>query len=361
MNTSTDPGPVLLDDVPLARGVRLSGPVDKARPILTALGLTGPVREADGNGLLVEHEGLKVEVTTGAEPGQPGTIPPRLANMIWGDRTTTTFLADAARLPGFDGPDGLPGVELTCLYDGEAAASLAGVAPWLIQLDRDHTLAHHLFDDTGTFWALWPHGAGIFLRSEEPLGTLRRSLRRFTRLRNGDVWSFLRMAEPRMLLPLLLGLSPAMRGQFFDGIDAMIAIDPEEQLIVHAVCTDPAIRSAIVLEPGTRQVLEAATRARFAGDAERFCRETLVQYPVPKDPRRFARAAMQRAREAGLHDRQAVLLAVAAAWSAGASDWTATQRALTDDVQRTQIEKGRALLRRAVSLYDVSQRQSGLG
>ncbi len=218
MNASADPGPVVLGDVPLSRGMRFSGPVDKTRPILTALGLASPIRDADGNGLLVEHEGLTVEVTKGAEPDQPGTIPPGLASMIWDGRTTTTFLTDAARLPGFDGLDGLPGVELTCLYDGEAATSLAGVAPWLIQLDMDHALAHHLFNDTGTFWALWPHGAGVFLRSEEPLGTLRRSLRRFTRL------------------PLLLGLSPAMRGQFFDEIDATIAIDPEEQLAAGSGC-----------------------------------------------------------------------------------------------------------------------------
>ncbi|MBM2578095.1 DUF4123 domain-containing protein [Jannaschia sp. Os4] len=336
-----------LDALALPSGTWLCGEDGGAAPLMAALGLAGPVGAAQDAPLSIGHEGLRIDAWPVAPPPDPRALPEPLHGLLWEGEGETLHLTDAARLPGFDGPDALPDLRVQCLFDPPAAETLAASAPYLAALEPGHWFAAHLLDDRGAPWSHWPRGCGIFLRTHAPFEGIRANLRRFTKLPDGDGWVFLRLAEPRTLLPLLLGLSPGLRGRLFGGVAAMVAIDPDEGIVLRATCTDLPAAEPIRVTPALRATLAAGALARFAGEAERFCRETLIDRPAPPEARAFCRAAIEAARAAGLHDRQAVLLAVAAAWAAGEAGWIAAQRDIIDDRTVAQIGRGRALLRRA--------------
>ncbi len=346
--------PPFLDSAALPMGAELAGERALAQPCMTALGLTVELLSRPRSAPLTYlHEGLTIELFPDAQPAQERGVPDTLSGLIWGveqDRGDrhVLHLYDGAQLPQLAGGDALPDLRVECLFEGAAAEDLSDVAPYLLELPLAHTHAANLFDDGGHIWSHWPKGAGVFLRISGRFDDVRKNLRRFTKLRDGTRWVFLRLAEPRMLFAILAGMSPGLRGRLFDGIDAIIAIDPEEQIALRATCTDqPDPGAPIHVEPLMKDILKAAVRARFAGDAERFCRETFIDRPVPADARCFAREAITTAYTHQIHDRQAVLLSVAAAWCGGTADWIGRQPDIVGNRSITQIERARSLLRRA--------------
>lgn len=349
---------VHLDNLPLP-ALRLSGGPG-AGAVMASLGLSGRCQPDDTPSpaaLTLSSEGLRIRVWRSAAPLPRGEIPASLTGLIWAGAASVFYLCDTATIPGGNGLASWPDLRADCLFTGEAAKQLENVAPYLVELGPDELFARRLFDDDGQFWSLWPHGCGIFLRSRAERSSIRQNLRRFTKLMDGDRWVFLRLAEPGTLVPLLLGLAPGSRGRLFQGIDSIIAIDPREGLVIEAICTDPPDSTALRVEPQLKATLDAAIRAKFARDAVRFCRDSLPGHPGPtldaandNAANEFGRAALWQARCVGLHDRHAVLMATAAAWCAASADasWIARQTDLVQDEGTSQIEKARALLRRAI-------------
>jgi hypothetical protein len=80
------------------------------------------------------------------------------------------------------------------LYRGDAAARMAEVAPYLVELDRDSQFTHWLFEEG------WGNNWGIFLRSAAGLEPLRNHFRKFVmaQLPNGRSVYF-RFYDPRVL------------------------------------------------------------------------------------------------------------------------------------------------------------------
>lgn len=358
---------VLLDDLPLRDVVLTNG--GQGQNCISALGLSGVSKlddRSDAPPLTLTTKGLHINVWDDVAPLPKGEVPPFLARLIWGGESSVLYLCDTAALPGNTGLAAWPDLKAECLFSGDAADRLANVAPYLMPLTVDTLFTRRLFNDDGRFWSLWPHGCGIFLQSTVPIVEIRRNLRRFTKLMEGDRWVFLRLAEPRTLVALLLGMPPDLRGRLFKGIESIIAIDPDEGLAIKAQCSDPPGTSAPCVEPRLKAVLDAATRARFARQIVRFCQETLADRPAPeaKDKYGFGRAAFRAAALAGLHDRYAVLLASAAAWCAQSADasWISRQTDLIEMPGISQIEKARAMLRRAhqdMRDGDVAAHQNG--
>jgi len=115
------------------------------------------------------------------------------------DTATRAFaLVDAARdekiYPAILGAD----CRWTCLYRGDAAATMAEVAPYLVELDR-----FSLF----TLWLIhkgWGNSWGVFIHAATSLEILRNHFRKFVmaKLPDGRMVYF-RFYDPRVLRPYL--------------------------------------------------------------------------------------------------------------------------------------------------------------
>src|ERR1041385_609655 len=80
------------------------------------------------------------------------------------------------------------------LYRGDAAARMAEVAPYLVELERDSEFASWLFREG------WGNSWGIFLRSAATLQIVRGHLRRFIMAKLSDGRSvYFRFYDPRVL------------------------------------------------------------------------------------------------------------------------------------------------------------------
>lgn len=344
---------VFLDDLPLPQAKLWGG--QGAEKCLRGLGLSGPFASNEPLGttaLTLHFEGLQLQAWPDVTASTDGQIPDEIRAQIWPEsRSEVFFLCDAARFADRGGESALSELDAVCLFTGETEERLGDVATYLVRLPSDHPFARRLFRNDGRHWSYWPLGAGIFLQSDASMDQIHKQFRRFTKLSDGVSWKFLRLAEPRTLLPLLLGLSAGLRGRMFHGITQMIAIDPDEEILLKFRCSDPAEQVVARIEPRLKATLDASVRARFGRAALQFCRETITDRPAPEglDEARFGGLALRQAQMIGLYDRQAVLLAAAAAWCANSADssWLRRQDDLTARPELSQLERARALLRRA--------------
>lgn len=113
------------------------------------------------------------------------------------------------------------------LYEGERAAELAFVAPWLIELPHSSTFLERLVGEG------WGESWGVFLTCDRPFVEVRKHLRRFltVELEGGDNVLF-RFYDPRVLRVFLPTCDPRQRAEFFGPISRYIAEgdDPDEAL-----------------------------------------------------------------------------------------------------------------------------------
>lgn len=103
-------------------------------------------------------------------------------------------LLDAARdpriYPSLLGAD----CNWACLYRGDAAARMAEVAPYVVELDRDSRFTQWLFREG------WGESWGVFVRTGTTLELLRNHFRRFVMAKLPDGRSvYFRFYDPRVL------------------------------------------------------------------------------------------------------------------------------------------------------------------
>lgn len=88
-------------------------------------------------------------------------------------------------------------LEHRCLFVGAAYEDLKDVAPWLVQLKDETTFTRNLFTKGEAPWHMWSAAPGIYLRARQPIDTVWRHLRGFTRLQDeAGKWFFFRFWEP---------------------------------------------------------------------------------------------------------------------------------------------------------------------
>ncbi len=299
----------------------------------------------------------------GKELGAP--YAPSIQSLLF-DQTgprKTYFVCDAAALPGFFGPEAVAGLRCQSLFDGDAADTLSEAAPYLIELDPEHTFTRSLFTDGRMPWAYWDKQAGIFLRSPIDFDALRKNFRRFTKLLDDTgKWVFLRFFAPQSLLHIALAMQPPMRARFFDGDLQMIGIYPSVQLAIVCRSTAQAAPVSLGIDMRMRQVLDASAMTAFRQRAIRFCTDTLPDGAGIDAKRQddFARQTILTAQQQGLFAEQAVLYAIAAGWFVGSSDgaWVKAQDDILHRKDQSQIEKGKALLARAMQQTKTTERHA---
>lgn len=103
------------------------------------------------------------------------------------------------------------------LYDGDRAALLGDVAPYLVQIPPGSALLEALVREG------WGRAWGVYLFSNAPPEIVRDHLRRFLRIGTeaGDSLYF-RFHDPRVLRAFLPACTPAEVGEFFGPIDHFV-------------------------------------------------------------------------------------------------------------------------------------------
>ncbi len=128
----------------------------------------------------------------------------------------TFAIIDAARLTNFVETVQASDLEYACLFEGNAQADMADVAPWLVQLQPNARFTRRLLDDPATPWSMWGRDAAIFVRSTADFTELQRHFRKFIRIRDmQNQWMFLRFWDPNVLLDLAACLKPDNVRKFF--------------------------------------------------------------------------------------------------------------------------------------------------
>lgn len=138
---------------------------------------------------------------------------PTLLDLLYGTgRSDHVFmLVDATlrrEVAGFFDLDSISQPVL-CLFDGDVAATSGESAPWLVDLsitdtDNPGSLTFH----RKFFKAHWPVGTSVLIQTDAPFETIRRHLRRFTKLPMQDdgKMPFFRFWDPRVLAPFLTAI-----------------------------------------------------------------------------------------------------------------------------------------------------------
>ena len=107
-------------------------------------------------------------------------------------------LLDAAKMPYIlTSQLAASGLRYQSLFQGPTSEDLKERAPYLVELEKDNALTQKLFTGTKGVNGLWAKELGLFLQSEVGFGTLRKHVRKFTRIRDADgKWMLLRFWDP---------------------------------------------------------------------------------------------------------------------------------------------------------------------
>jgi len=113
--------------------------------------------------------------------------------------------------------------EWTCLYRGDAAVTMAEVAPYLVQLDRASRF---------TSWAIeqgWGNSWGVFLNAPVTLEVLRNHFRRFVFAQLPDGRNvYFRFYDPRVLRVYLPTCTAEEAGKIFGPVERFV-VEPERE------------------------------------------------------------------------------------------------------------------------------------
>lgn len=154
------------------------------------------------------------------------------------ERMQTYALLDAARderiYPAVLRAD----CEWTCLYRGDAAATMAEVAPYLVRLDRASHFAQWLIEEG------WGDSWGVFLNAAVTLEILRAHFRRFVFAQLPDGRNvYFRFYDPRVLRVYLPTCTPDETEMLFGPVERFVMESGEaegEPLIFPRLLPDPA-------------------------------------------------------------------------------------------------------------------------
>lgn len=119
-----------------------------------------------------------------------------LEDVLWPEGSTQTVFAvlDGARIPSLLGVLAELAPPSACLFSGKLDPSVARVAPYLVEVQREGPFASWLLE------RFWGKDAGVFVRSESELDDVRRHLKQFTMARMPDgEQAFFRFYDPRVL------------------------------------------------------------------------------------------------------------------------------------------------------------------
>lgn len=158
-----------------------------------------------------------------AEPSGPK---PRLLALLKQEPLPLLGLFDAARDPKVLDLLATAGAQGESLFDGEPAAELAGVAPYLVLLDKESPLLADLVE------AGWGDSWGVYLTSADSFQNVRWHLREFLMVadENGKEMYF-RFYDPRVLRLYLPTCNAEEARRFFGPVDRFIVEENAEKVL----------------------------------------------------------------------------------------------------------------------------------
>lgn len=167
---------------------------------------------------IVKIAGIKpLDLQLGVD--KPRTVPLQLRVPLFGQKPEapekrTYAVLDAAKVPALPTMLEASGLAHRCLFQGEAGEDLANAAPYLVELEEDHSLTRDLFTSAGMPSNLWDFEPGIYFRTEEAFDDVLSHLRRFTKARDSlGTWFLFRFWDSKVLeaLPSILVQANAQR------------------------------------------------------------------------------------------------------------------------------------------------------
>lgn len=118
--------------------------------------------------------------------------------------------------------------EWACLYRGDAAVTMAAVAPYLVRLERESRFTQWLLEEG------WGDSWGIYVLAPVPLDALRTHFRRFVFAQLPDGRNvYFRFYDPRVLRVFLPTCSEEESAQLFGPIERFIVEgdEPDQTLL----------------------------------------------------------------------------------------------------------------------------------
>jgi hypothetical protein len=148
------------------------------------------------------------------------TAAARLIDDVFGRKGRVFAVLDAARGPEVYDAVRKSGRPFESLYDGRLPLELEEVAPYLVELERDHPFTARLLDEG------WGASWGCFVGAPVDLRVLRKHLRRFLKVRTeaGQTLVF-RYYDPRVLRVYLPTCTPGELETFFGPIERFVVED----------------------------------------------------------------------------------------------------------------------------------------
>ncbi|MBM2578104.1 DUF4123 domain-containing protein [Jannaschia sp. Os4] len=225
------------------------------------------------------------------------------------DGLATYALLDAGRVPGLVETLEGAGLPHRCLYRGDARRDLGEAAPWLVALAPGADLARRLLTGGPAPFHLWDRAPGILLRAEGGLDAVVAHLRRLTKLRDGEAWTFFRFWEPAVLEAYLAGLDdrPEAGWRWFGGregarIAELLLPRPERDALTRVTAAACPARPVgpLVLEERDRARIAAARTELRLDRMERLLRDTFPDLPPPEPLPRLVRRTVSRGQQFGL-------------------------------------------------------------
>ena len=123
--------------------------------------------------------------------------------------------------------------EWSCLYRGDAASTMAEVAPYLVQFDRASRFAPWVLEQG------WGNGWGIFLNTTVTMEALRSHFRRFVMVQLPDGRSvYFRFYDPRVLRVYLPTCTAEELAAIFGPIERFIVEGAEGAALVFSSAED---------------------------------------------------------------------------------------------------------------------------
>ena len=136
--------------------------VQGVEPLGAQLGVVNPAFVPDAlNGIAFDT------LSSSVEQSSDGTPP-----------THTYAILDASKVPDLAEMLAASGLRHRCLFVGKAFEDLQDVAPYLVELEPNHSFTANLFTQSDAPWHLWGRNAGVILRGPARFKRLHAHLRR---------------------------------------------------------------------------------------------------------------------------------------------------------------------------------------
>lgn len=122
------------------------------------------------------------------------------------------------------------GLPFECLFKGDSENTLADVAPYLVELNRDASLLSKLLrghSEDDPPWMMWPKRGASFFRSAHSMDELKRHFRKYTRLFDQATghWNYFRFYAPEVMLNVISHMEHERFDDFSKGIESFVIPD----------------------------------------------------------------------------------------------------------------------------------------